>query len=177
MHFFDHNKIRFAGLFAIFFIIAINAQSDAQLPKPDTESVKQALQDIREAYAQDYKDADQKTQKKQSLAMKLNAAVDEERDAAVQFALLKEAISLQAEAQDAEGLADTTDTMSQRFKIDGLKIKVHFLKKIAGDIKKKSSDGRTVDVMRAVVNQAIFSDEYDKALELLTAIMAMGERT
>ena len=72
--------------------------------------------------------------------------LEEEKNAAVQFALLKEAISLQAAAQDAEALIDTTDMMSQRFKIDGLKIKVHFLTKIAGDTKKKSSDGRAVDV-------------------------------
>ena len=177
MPFFDRKKMLLAGLFAIFFISAINARGNAQLPKPDTESVNQAVKDIREAYAQDYKDADQKTQKKINLATKLNAVAEEETDAAVQFALLKEAISLQAAAQDAEALIDTTDTMSQRFKIDGLKIKVHFLKKIAGDTKKKSSDGRTVDAMRTVVNQAIANDEYDKALELLIAVTTMGDRT
>ena len=68
MPFFDRKKMLLAGLFAIFFISAINAGGNAQLPKPDTESVKQAVQDIREAYAQDYQDADQKIQKKQSLA-------------------------------------------------------------------------------------------------------------
>ena len=64
MPFFDRKKMLLAGLFAIFFISAINARGNPQLPKPDTESVNQAVKDIREAYAQDYKDADQKTQKK-----------------------------------------------------------------------------------------------------------------
>ena len=45
-----------------------------RLPKPESESVKRAVKDIREAYAEDYQDAEQGTRNKHKLALKLNAA-------------------------------------------------------------------------------------------------------
>ena len=148
-----------------------------RLPKPGSESVKRAVKDIREAYAEDYSDAEQGTRNKHKLALKLNAAAEEENDGAVQFALLKEAIRLLSDAQQVEDLISTTEMMAGRFKIDELKIKVYFLKKIASETKTKSSDRMTVDAMQRVVDQAIAQDQYDKALELLSAVSSMGERT
>ena len=95
----------------------------------------------------------------------------------MQFALLKEAIRLLSDARQAEDLINTTDMMADRFKIDALKIKVYFLKKIASETKTKSSDRMTVDAMQGVADQAIAQDQYDKALELLSAVTSMGERT
>ena len=148
-----------------------------RLPKPESESVKRAVKDIREAYAEDYQDAEQGTRNKHKLALKLNAAAAGETDEAVQFALLKEAIRLLSDAGQASDLIRTTDMMVDRFKIDELKIKVYFLKKIASENKTKRSDLAITDVMQRVADQAIAEDQYDKALELLAAVVSMGERT
>lgn len=148
-----------------------------RLPKPESESVKQAVKDIREAYAEDYQDAEQGTRNKHKLALKLNAAAAQESDEAVQFALFREAIRLLSDAGQATDLIRTTDMMVDRFKIDELKIKVYFLKKIASENKVKSSNGVIVDVMQKVTDQAIAEDQYDKALELSAAVVSMGERT
>ena len=164
-------------LLAILVPSAISVLGAERLPKPKSESVKQAVKDIQEAYQQEYEQADQGIEQKQLLAEKLIEAAGNESDPIIQFTLLKEAINLQAAAQLAEVLVETTDTMSQRFELDGLKIKVHFLKKIAADTKKKNTKNRTVEAIRSVVDQAIATDQYDKALELLAAVAAMGERT
>tara|TARA_Y100001978_G_scaffold200174_1_gene215902 strand:- start:22 stop:1536 length:1515 start_codon:yes stop_codon:yes gene_type:complete len=169
-------KLIFKFLLVTLFIGEIKAE-DTQLPKPESESVKQAVEDIREAYAEDYKDAEQGTRNKHNLALKLTSAAEEENDAAVQFALFKEAIRLLADAQQAGDLIKTTDDMAERFKIDDLKIKVYFLKKIAGETKRRSSDRHNLNAMQIVTDQAIARDQYDKALEILAAVISMGERT
>ena len=165
-----------AVLLAVFASSAINVLGAERLPRPKSESLKQAVKDIQEAYQQEYEQADQGIEQKQILAENLIEAAGNESDPIIQFALLKEAINLQAAAQLAEALVETTDIMSQRFEIDGMKIKVHFLKQIAADTKKKNTESRTVEAIRSVVDQAIATDQYDKALELLAAVAAMGER-
>ena len=176
MYLFDRNKMLVIGLLVAFTARTNNAQDNLQQPKPDNDSIKQAAKDIREAYVQDYEDAEQGAKNKQILATKLINDANSEADPKMQFALLKEAIRLQAEAQQAEALIETIEKMSQLFEIDSLKIKVYFLKKIARSIKKKNSAGSTINAIRSVANQATSSDQYDKALELLAAVTDMGEQ-
>ena len=152
------------------------AEAFERYSKPESAKVKQALKDIHEAYEQDYQNAKEGANQKSELAATLIQAAQVEKDPANQYTLLKEAISLQADARLAEELVETTDLMSQAFEIDGIKIKAYFLNKIAGKTKTKEDSDVLSTTIASVIDQAITADRYDRALELIGSTLAMGNR-
>ena len=151
--------------------------ADELLPKPEKEQLVLAVKDLHDLFQEEYEQAERDDKAKQVLASTLLEAAVEENDPVMRYALLKEAIGLQADAKLAQNLSETTDAMAEAFAIDSIKIKSHFLKKIALSTKKKSDQANVVEAIQSVIDQAIATDRYDKALELITTGVALGEQT
>ena len=171
-------------LLAIFFITGFSLLSPngstavaERLPKPEKEQVTRAVQDIRDLFEQEYEQAKEDRKASQALAGMLLDAKADESDPVMRYALFQEAIFLQAGARAAEEMAMAADEMSREFSIDNIKIKTHFLKKIAQATKAKSEKATLAELLQSTMEQAIAADRYDEAMDLISAGASLGEQT
>ena len=169
---------------AIFFITGFSLPSPngsiavaERLPKPDKEKIASATQDILDLFEREYTQAKDDRKACEALATMLLNAVAEENDPVMRYTLFKEAITLQVKARLVEELVKTTDEMTQEFSVDNIEIKTHFLKKIAHATKKKSEKSTVAEVLQSTMEQALATDRYDEAMDLITVGATLGEQT
>lgn len=140
--------------------------ADSRQAVPDAEAQKAALDDIRELYKDEYRNAKTSAQRI-ALAKKLvQHAIEFKNDAAGQFSLLRVAKDIALKADDAPTTVAAIDAMAARFQVDGLQMTSSALVRIVRGPISPESRRRAIASLRELTQRAIAADRYELAASL-----------
>jgi hypothetical protein len=109
--------------------LAVKPRADERLPVPPDETVTKAAADIRELYKAEF--AKRSAADKKALAVKLLDVAADTKASADQYALLREARDLYADAGDVREVAEVAGLIADRFSVDRFAFKLPTLEKLA----------------------------------------------
>ncbi len=109
--------------------LAVKPKGDERTPVPADDAVAKAAADIRELYKAEF--AKRSAADKKALAVKLVDVAADTKTPADQFALLREARDLYADAADIAEVRDVAGMMADRFAVDRFAFKLPTLEKLA----------------------------------------------
>lgn len=109
--------------------LAVKPRADERAPVPTDDAAAKAAADIRELYKAEF--AKKSAADKKALAVKLLDVAADTKTPADQFALLREARDLYADAGDVREVAEVAGLIADRFSVDRFAFKLPTLEKLA----------------------------------------------
>ena len=134
---------------------------------PDAAAEEKALAKVQEGYSAEF-DKAKTPQQKSALAAKLLAAAKRaRRGSADQFAFLKSARDLAAQAGSADLALQAADATAEQFEVDAWQIKAELLPKLAPAARQPADKKALAQAGIAAAEQAVARDDYPTAEKML----------
>lgn len=154
----------------------VAGKTKEKVPAPDAATAKQALDRVRQTFAQDIVAATTKEQK-QALAQKLTVLAGRTRDDDLgRFALLTVARGLATDAGDVTTAIIAVDNLTDDFSIDGLPLKKEIYLRVVRVLKTPQEFRTLWRHMDAAVDQAFAVDDYAAAKQFAAFALNAASR-
>jgi DNA-binding beta-propeller fold protein YncE len=141
------------------------AMANKRLTVPDAAALAAAEKTVKETFAADY--AKKLPADRKKLGERLFADAKGTANAPpAMFFMLREAMALAVETQDAATLMKAADALDETFDVDGFAFKVSGLEKIAQTATQTTVLRATADSVQELAEELIDKDEYEKAIKL-----------
>ena len=167
-------------LFSALCISTVSFAQESEIEKlsiPSEADQKEATARIKDVYKADFDQASKLIQKT-ALAQKfIETAIQTQGDPAGQYVLLEVARDVAAESEDVPTALLAIDSMDKRFKIDDLKVKADVLMEASKGRRNEKLSHEIASTALAITNEAVASDRYDLADELITIARKAARRS
>ncbi|MBI5758903.1 MAG: WD40 repeat domain-containing protein [Planctomycetales bacterium] len=145
-----------------------------RLPPPGADEFKQAQQQVRDIFKDDFALA-KKPEQKGALATKLFKQADTTRDdPAGRYALLMEARELAMTALNGDGALELADRLAELYEIDPIPLKLDSLKQISASTKSTLSLQVATENCFELADEAVRKGNFEAATELMRLATSMA---